>query len=219
MDTEIQANQLLLEALDLLEADEAKARALFLQAAEMGNAGAMHFAYHMLSQGQGGPFDRAKAFEYLVRSAELGQVESIYSLGFCYLNGGMGNGGYSDEVLAQKRISADIPKALELLTRAAQEGHGLAALRIAEHFEGEADNDPLLLQKAIDWYERGAVLGEPNCLIHLADMLVLGRGLSKDHKHAKKLYRQAAKSDDICAKNAGKQRLKDFDSLESILGN
>lgn len=216
------SNELLMRGLELFDkGPEAAimAREFIVQAAELNNPDALHFASLMLSNGWGGEFDRSKAFDYLIHAAEFGHTESIYSLGFCYLNGGMGTVGYSDEILDQQKIVQDIPKALSLLERAAEDGHGLAALRIAEHWENEAEDNPDLLSKAIDWYERGVTLGEPNCLIHLADFLIIGKGFEPDSKQAKRLYKQASKSDDPCASEAAKQRLKDFKELKTILAN
>ena len=214
--------QLLLKGLELLEAGpggEMKAREYIVKAAELNNPDALYFAYSMLSRGEGGEFDRARAFDFLVRAAELEHAESIYSLGYCYLAGVMGNVGYSDEVLNEKKVPRDVDKALALLEKAAAQGHGLAALRIAEHWENASEEDPTLFSKAVDWYERGATLGEPNCLVHLADFLIMGKGFAPDKKQAKRLYKEAARSDDVCASNIGQQRLASFDELERILTN
>jgi len=129
----------------------------------------------------------------------------------------MGNVGYSDEILNQKKVPRDVVQALTLLEKAAELGHGLAALRIAEHWENESEEDATLFSKAVDWYERGAALGEPNCLVHLADFLIIGKGFAPDKKQAKRYYKRAAESDDVCASNIGRQRLASFNELESIL--
>lgn len=218
----IESCQLLIKGLDLLDEGpegQKKAREYIVKAAEMNHPDALYFAYSMLSRGEGGAFDRSRAFDFLVRAAELDHTESIYSLGYCYLSGGMGNVGYSNEILNQKKVPQDIERALALLEKAANLGHGLAVCRIAEHWENESEEDASLFSKAIDWYERGATLGEPNCLIHLADFLVIGRGSAPDKKQAKRLYKKAAKSDDVCASNIAQQRLDCFDELESILKN
>ncbi len=221
-ESEERGHELLLRGLEMMSQGpeaQVQARALVLEAAESNIPGALFFASEMLCNGWGGGFDRARAFDFLVRAAELGQTDAIYSLGYCYLAGGMGNLGYSDEVLNQKQVPRDVDKALALLTQAADAGHGLAALRIAEHWESESEDQPKLLMKAIDWYERSAVLGEPNSLIHLADFLILGKGVEKDHDQARQLYQQAAESDDHCAVSAATQRLEQFDRLERILGD
>jgi len=214
--------ELLQEGLDYLTGDgvgkdEEKARALLVEAAEADEPAALFLAYEMLAHGWGGPFDRATAFRYLLRAAELGEVDAIYALGYCYMNGGMGNNGYPDEVLKQKRVPRDIQKGLELLHTVAAQGHEWAALRIAQHYEDQADDDPEMLKHALEWYEKGMGLGEANCLVHLGDFYILGKGVEKDHKKARMLYEQAANSDDVCAKRAGENRLNDFADLESIL--
>jgi TPR repeat protein len=55
--------------------------------------------------------------------------------------------------------------------------------------------------------------------VHLADFLIMGKGFAPDKKQAKRLYKKAARSDDVCASNIGKQRLASFDELERILKN
>ncbi|MEW6078738.1 MAG: tetratricopeptide repeat protein [Thermodesulfobacteriota bacterium] len=197
--------------------DEKKGRELIVQAAELDNPDAMHLAYMMLAHGQGGPFDRKKAFQFLKRAAELGHLEATYILGYCYIAGGMGNNGYSTEILNQQPVPMDEEKGLKYLYDAADRGHSLAALRIAEHWEDRAEDEPEFLERAVMWYEKGVALGEPNCLIHLADFHILGKVLPKDPKKARKMYKQAAKSDDICARSTAKQRLEEFDELETLL--
>jgi TPR repeat protein len=200
-----------------IQKDERKARELLLEAAEADEPTALFLAYEMLAHGQGGPFDRVRAFRYLQRAADLGEVDAIYSLGFCYMNGGMGNIGYSKAVLKQQVIPVDIEKGLKLLHTAAAQGHDWAALRIAQHYENEADDDPEMLKRAVEWYEKGMALGEDNCLVHLGDFYILGKSVEKNHEKARMLYEQAAKSDDVCAKRAGQDRLQHFADLESIL--
>jgi TPR repeat protein len=202
---------------DGVRRNEAKGRAFLLQAAEAGDPNALFFASEMLAHGEGGPFDRATAFRYVERSADLGNLEAIYSLGYYYMNGGMGNLGYSAEVLAQMRVQKDEGRGLALWKTAAARGHGLAAYRIGEYFEDLADDNANMLSCAIEWYEKSLDLGEPNGWIRLGDFHLLGKGVSKDRKTARSMYQRAADSDDFCAKEAGKQRLEDFEELETIL--
>jgi hypothetical protein len=197
--------------------DEEKARSFLVQAAELDNPDALYLAYVMLANGQGGPFDRARAFRFLQRAVELGNLEAIYSLGYCYMSGGMGNMGYPDEVLKQQSVPVDEKKGLALLNAAVSQRHGLAALRIAEYWEGRAEVDPAMLRQAVEWYEKGMALGEANCLIHLADFHILGKALHKDRKKALMLYQRAARADDTCAKRTAEQRLERFDELETLL--
>ena len=197
--------------------DECKARSLLVQAAELEDPKALYLAYMMLANGVGGPFDRVRGFHFLQRAVELCYLEAIYSLGWCYMNGTLGNIGYSDEVLRQQSVPLDEVKGLELLHAAVAQGHALAALRIAEYWEGWAEDDPALFSQAVEWYEKGMALGEPNCLIHLADFHILGKGLAKDRKKAWILYNRAVISEDDCAKSTAKQRLEEFENLETLL--
>jgi TPR repeat protein len=189
--------------------DLAKARSLILRAAELDNPDALFLAHMILADGLGGPFDRTKAFGFLQRGVELGSLEATYCLGFSYLNGGLGNIGYSDEVVKQQLLPVDEKKGLALLEAAASQGHALAVLRIAEYWESRAEVDPAMLGRALKWYKKGVALGEPNCMIHFADFLILGKALPKDRKKARILYLAAKKSGDICAKRTARERLKE----------
>lgn len=222
MNRDDKSNELLLHGTQYLlgrgvTKDEGRARALLVEAAELDNPDALHLSCMMLAHGHGGPFDRVRAWRFLKRAAEMGHLEAVYCLGYCSLAGGMGNVRYSREALQQQPVPVDEIKGLELLHAAAERGHGLAALRIAEHAEERADGDSAKLKCAVEWYEKGAPLGEPNCLIHLADFHILGKVLPKDRKKARLLYRKAVRSDDACAKTTARQRLDGFDRLEAIL--
>ena len=196
---------------------EPKGRDILVQAAEAGDATALYLAHEMLAHGEGGPFDRATAFRYAERAADLGNLDAIYALGYYYVTGGMGNIGYSAEVLNQMRVPRDETRGLELWKAAAAQGHALATYRIGEYYEDCAPDNPNSIPLAIEWYERSIALGEPNGLIRLGDFHVLGKGVPKNHEKARSLYQRAAESDDVCAKSTGKQRLEDFDELETIL--
>ena len=196
---------------------EPKGRAFLVQAAEAGDSTALYLAHQMLAHGQGGPFDRATAFNYVQRAAGLGNLDAIYTLGYYYVNGGMSNIGYSAEVLNQMRVPRDEARGLELWKTASAQGHSLATYRIGEYYEDCAADNPNNIPLAIEWYEKSIALGEPNGLIRLGDVHILGKGVPKNHEKARSLYQRAAESDDVCAKSTGKQRLKDFDELETIL--
>jgi uncharacterized protein len=193
--------------------DEAKARVLLVQAAEAGNPSALNLAAEMLTHGQGGPFDRATAFRYVERAAGLGDPEAAYTLGYYYMTGGMGNLGYSREILDQMQVKEDEARGLTLWKEAGARGHALATYRMGEYYEERAKD----IAQAIHWYEQAIELGEPNGLIRLGDFNVLGKGVPKDLAKARSLYQRAATSDDSCASSTGKQRLEDFDELETIL--
>jgi len=194
-----------------------KGRALLIQAAEAGDATALYLAHEMLAHGEGGPFDRATAFRYVQRAADLGNLDAIYTLGYYYVTGGMGNIGYSAEVLNQMTVPRDETRGLELWKAAAAQGHALATYRIGEYYEDCATENPNGISVAIEWYERSVALGEPNGLIRLGDFHILGKGVPRNREKARSLYQRAAESDDSCAKSTGKQRLEHFDKLEAIL--
>ena len=63
----------------------------------------------------------------------------------------------------------------------------------------------------------GIALGEPGCMIDLADWHVLGIGVAKDKAAARRLYGQATKTDDSQEVQVATERLRDFDRLEQLL--
>lgn len=218
MEQDIKADEALQQGLKFLlgegvPKDEAKGRVLLIQAAEGGNSSALYLAAQMLTHGEGGPFDRATAFRYTEKAADFGNPDAIYTLGYYYMTGGMGNLGYSNEVLDQMKVEEDQVRGLALWKKAATLGHSLATYRIGEYLEENAKD----IAQAIEWYERGIELGEPNGLIRLGDFHVLGKGVPKDLAKARSLYQRAATSDDICASSTGRQRLENFDELETVL--
>lgn len=222
MERNITTNKALTQGLRYLLGDgvrksKAKGRAFLVQAAEAGDPTALYLASQMLAHGEGGAFDRVTAFRYVERAADLGNLDAIYTLGYYYMSGGMGNIGYSDEVLAQMKVPRDEARGLALCKTAAAQGHGLAAYRVGEYYEDLSADDANMLAGAIEWYERSLELGEPNGLIRLGDFYILGKGVPKDRERARSMYQRAADSDDICANRAGKQRLLDFEELNTIL--
>lgn len=195
-----------------------KALVLFEEGAALGDADCLYLAGFMLQDGLAGRFDRSRAFDYIERAAGLGHVDAIYALGYFYVNGGMSNLLYSDEILNQKRVPKDEAKGLALMRRAAEQGHKTAILNVARFYYDHRDKDPQYIPNALAWYAKGIQENEASCMVDMADILVLGEAVAENLDEAKKLYQRAKRSNsNTSARNAATQRLKDFKSLKTIL--
>ena len=198
--------------------EPAKALVLFEEGAALGDADCLYLAGSMLQDGLAGRFDRSRAFDYIERAAGLGHVDAIYSLGYFYVNGGMSNLRYPDEILNQKRVPRDEAKGLALMRRAAEQGHQTAILNVARFFNDRREVNTQYAQEALEWYAEGIKAGEASCMVDMADLLILGEIVTEDLDRAKQLYQQAKLSrTNSAAKNAATQRLKDFKALKRIL--
>lgn len=196
-----------------------KALSLFEEGAAAGDADCLYLAGCMLQDGLAGRFDRARAFDFIERAASLGHLDAIYSLGYFYVNGGMSNLLYSDEILAQKKIPKDETKGVALMKAAAERGHQTAILNVGRFYYRQRDKCSAHLEEALKWYETGIMAGEASCMVDMADLLVLGKVVPENLDQAKKLYQQAKRSKtNSSASKAAAQRLKDFASLKAILG-
>ena len=215
--------QLFQQGLEYFEPGNEKrtARALELleQAADHGHAKAMYFASKILADGWSGTFDRKKAFSYVQRAAELGDIDATYTLGFYFMEGGMGNLGYRDEILDQMRVERDEERGLSLYLEAAAHDHPDAVLHVARFYADEDCGAENALSESIKWYEKGIKLGEPSCMIDLADMHVLGIGVPTDSKRARALYKKARRTKDAVqnVRDVAKQRIDEFDRLPELL--
>lgn len=197
----------------------AKALGLLEQAADQGHAKAMYFAATILSNGLSGTFDRKKAFSYIQSAAELEDIDAIYTLGFYFMEGGMGNMGYSDEILDQIRVERDFERGLSLYLKAAAHDHPSAVFQLARFYADEDCDADGALSESIKWYEKGIKLGEPSCMIDFADMHILGIGGLADLKRAKALYKMVLRTKDVAqnVKEVAKQRINQFNQLPELL--
>ena len=135
------------------------------------------------------------------------------------MEGGMGNLGYSDEILDQMRVERDEELGLSLYLKAAAHDHRDAVLHIARFYADENCDAENALSESIRWYEKGIKLGEPSCMIDLADMHVLGIGVPTDSKRARALYKKAYRAKDVAhnVKEVAKERIDEFDRLPELL--
>ncbi|WP_309399498.1 tetratricopeptide repeat protein [Cerasicoccus maritimus] len=202
----------------LVKMNPAKALRVFEQGIAVNDPICLYEAGVILQDGLAGYFDRSLAFDYIERSASLGHVDAIYTLGWFYMNGGMGNAGYSEEILNQKVIDKDQEKGLSLLKDAAARNNTSAILHIARYYYYESGSRPDCLKDCIDWHNKGIELGEGSCMIDMADMLILGIGFEKDLTKARRLYEKARDSDSsLSAINAAEDRIRNFNDLSNIL--
>ena len=157
--------------------DDAAAAELYQSAADAGNAIAMSNLATLYRNGYGVEQNTARALELYQQGAALDNVDALANLGNWYYYGDNG-------------VETDYAKAIEYLDQAAAMDHaGSIVLRgymIDVGEGGEAD-----LDLAIEYYERGADLGNTTAMTNLAFIYSDGDD-DDDLGYAIDLYRQAA---------------------------
>lgn len=147
-------------------------------------------------------YDRVKGFEYVKRSAALGYVEAEYSLGYYYINGGLGSFVSSERSDGVEPISpiiqVDVKEGLRLYNVAAKKEHPMAIYRLGEYYlyeclygkttEAQKAAD---LAQALHWLKTGAAAEDAGCASMLGDMYLLGLGVQVDLREARKYFDQA----------------------------
>jgi hypothetical protein len=142
----VRARQLFTDALTKRQEGQAEeAVALFGRAAELGDSGAMYELGEMYTSGDGVTEDETKAFSWLRRAADAGNLSGMVAVGGMYLLGVNGADPNEEEAALwfQKAADRDSPAALFDLATLYESGRG-----VAKNFG-----------KAKDLYQRSAKLG------------------------------------------------------------
>lgn len=124
------------------------------------------------------------AAELFERCAEAGNVDAMFYLGLCYING---NG-----------VTKDPNRAVHFYRRAAEKGHLTAKTNLAVCYErgkGVEKNEQL----AIKFFQEAAREGEPLAMTHLGSCYYHGTGVGRDEGIAVRLYQQATDRGDVRA--------------------
>jgi len=197
------------------EADRAKAREFFAQAARAEHDQAMSMFGTMLLQGIGGDADRDEGMRWMQRAAEVGSPEAMFNLGWMLFEHGDLERAYEVFVQAGERGSAngfwnaglmivngtmgklklDEPDATarQWMKRAADLGHSHAQFnyaRIVQHgFGGETD-----LAQAREYYAKSAEAQVVPAMYNLGLMMLQGSGGDEDVAAARELFEKAARA-------------------------
>lgn len=178
------------------------------QAAEQGSVDAQLLLGTMYLDGLGVPQDIAQAEMWLRRAAEQGHPVAQHYLGGMYL---LGYGVARDAIEAEKwyRLAAeqglaesqtalglyyryqDPEAAVELLTRAAEQGDALAQAALADiYYLGDGVSQDYA--KAAKWSRLAAAQGDVGSQERLGDMYLRGRGVPQDYAEAANWFHKVA---------------------------
>lgn len=141
------------------ERDDAKARAMFAEAHDIGNAGAGVALARMLMSGRGGAPEPAEAIRILEGLAP-DYNDAAYVLGDILENGSTPGG-----------IAADAARAITLFEQAAKMGHAAAMYRVGRAEETGMGRAAASVAVAYDWYRRAAAAGNGPAKIALGRLL------------------------------------------------
>jgi TPR repeat protein len=155
-------------------------------AARHGSGLAAHYLAQMYMNGNGVKQDDARAMEWALQGAKLGNVQAENDVGFLY---GTGRGVKKDEA-----------QALRWYTAAADGGNAMAAYNVGLYYATgrgtKADT-----QRAVDYYRRSNDLGFATAGNALGDMYHYGRGVGVDLGRAAYWYQQSANKGDAAGSN------------------
>jgi uncharacterized protein len=192
-----------------------EAAALFREAAEANHPAALNAMGLVLTTGQGGERDAAKAADYFGRSAELGYPRACLNLAVLYERGqGVKRDQPRARALLRRALEGDpqnvdaalnlgimfykglggpesLGEGVRLLRQAAEAKRPRAMRYLADAYmegRGVEANHPL----GVKWLLRGAKLGEVECMIALAQAHQAGQGTPPNPREALRWLRKAA---------------------------
>ena len=153
-------------------------------AVQHGSGLAAHYLALMYANGNGVKQDDAKALDWALRGAKLGDAHAQNYAGYL-----LGNG---------RGAKKDDEQAFILHLKAADQGLGAAAYNVAVYYANgrgtRAD-----AQKAVEYYRRAYDLGDALAGNALGDMFRYGRGVGLDMTRAAQWYKLAADRGDAAA--------------------
>jgi len=119
----------------------------------------------------------------LLETAERGDAEAQYHLGFYYLYG----------MRPEDSTEENDIEGVKWLRKAAEQGVGLTVLGLCYNKGMGVPEDK---EEAVRWYRKAAEQGEPNGIYLLAWSYFRGEGVPEDKTEGIRLYRIAAEQDD-----------------------
>lgn len=125
----------------------------------------------------------AEAAKILEPLAKAGDAGAQYQLGVLYYNG--------------KGVAENEKKAVDLLTRSAQQGNVIAMYQLGNAFTFGNDTPRLVADADIEaatWYYKAAKLDNADAQYSLGLLFMAGKGLVKSEKEATYWMQQAAKN-------------------------
>ncbi len=158
--------------------DLAKARKMFLDAAELGDSNAKYYAGECLIFGRGGDVDYLRGVQFLSESSADGNAQAMDLLGVCYIRGW--------------GVERDDERAFELFNQAVELEYLPAKYNLGvRYFLGQGVDRNV--NKAADIFEEGSRQGDANCMLVLARCYEKGIGRELDTQKAMVWYVASAK--------------------------
>lgn len=80
---------------------------------------------------------------------------------------------------------------LDEMREKAEQGSGLACYILGRSYDSQENGAEQSFQKAMEWYSKGAELGDPRCIYGVGACYYFGDGVKQDKNKAKELFIQA----------------------------
>lgn len=171
------------EGYGIVEPDYKKAVKYYLRAATPEAYYKVALLYLRGDYGNRSKKDIAKGFNYLNRSADMGYIEAISTLGYCYETG-------------QDVDSVDHVKALSYYKLLADHGVALGQFKMGLYYELGDGGLSVDSVKAIEYYTKAAEQGHGEAMCYLGDFYRIGRFLPLDKEKAFEYYMSAHEADE-----------------------
>lgn len=162
--------------------DPRKAIVWLTRAAALGSASAMDNLGTFYANGLGVPQDYTQAVRWYLQSSKAGFPPGDLDLGIVYM---LGQG-----------VRADPEQGMELLTKAANAGLADSMFVLGSIYESGFSPIEANRKVALDWFQKGADLGETRCQGELGWIYANGIDVKRDYSRAVKWYRAAAEQGD-----------------------
>lgn len=152
--------------------------ALYLQAAEAGDAKAIYNVGALYARGEGVEEDDLTALEWFKKAAEMDYPDALNTIGNAYSFGNYG-------------LQIDYGASFSYYLRSAQLGNAKGMFTIGNMYDrgvGVAENKEL----AVQWYQKASMLGNGSATYNLASKYLNGEVVQEDPIFAGKLFERAA---------------------------
>ncbi|MBI3441117.1 MAG: sel1 repeat family protein [Proteobacteria bacterium] len=169
------------------DGDATEAQKIFWRLAGRNDAEAEYYIATMLDAGQGMGKDIYSAASWFHKSAELGYLPAMVSIGYAYSTG--------------HGVTKNDKEAFKWYSKAANMGDAVAQNNLGTMFRDGigVEKDPRLAEQ---WFLRSAMQGTPRAQYNLANMYHKGEGVTVSDVEAARWYTGAAKQGDVYAQEA-----------------
>jgi uncharacterized protein len=159
-----------------------KAIPLLTEAAGLGSASAMDNLGTFYANGIGVPQDYAQAVRWYTQSSTAGFPPADYDLAIAYFLG--------------QSVPKDSRQAMVLFSKAANSGLPIAMFMVGSFYEEGLPPIKADQKTALQWFQKGADLGESRCEGELGWAYANGVGTKRDYAESVRWYKAAAEQGD-----------------------